>query len=77
MMLWQNDRDNLARLLVRAWVTDLQDVPHFLVVTETEWIVQCEILEQHLFDILPPDEGQVPIQGENGNPLMFDVFGLG
>jgi hypothetical protein len=40
MSLWENDRDHLARLLVRARVTSLQDVPHFLVVTEVEGFQQ-------------------------------------
>jgi hypothetical protein len=34
MLIWENDRDHLTRLMVRAWVTDLQDVPHFLVLIE-------------------------------------------
>jgi hypothetical protein len=31
VLLWENDKNHLARLLVRARVTDLQDVPHFIV----------------------------------------------
>jgi hypothetical protein len=52
VVIWENDRTNLARLLVRAQVTDLQDVPHFIVLSESEgflghsWTVQCKILEQ-------------------------------
>jgi hypothetical protein len=33
MLMWKNDRDHLARLMVRARVTDLREVPHFLVLT--------------------------------------------
>jgi hypothetical protein len=36
VLLWENDRRNLARLLVRARVTDLQDVPHFIILTESK-----------------------------------------
>jgi hypothetical protein len=36
MLMWENDRDHLARLMVRARVTDLQDVPYFLVLIEAE-----------------------------------------
>jgi hypothetical protein len=36
MIMWENDRDHLARLMVRARVTDLQEVPYFLVLTEAE-----------------------------------------
>jgi hypothetical protein len=52
VVIWENDRTNLARLLIRAQVTYLQDVPHFIVLSESEgflghsWTVQCEILEQ-------------------------------
>jgi hypothetical protein len=36
IILWENDMHNLARLMVHARVTDLQDVPHFLVLTDAE-----------------------------------------
>jgi hypothetical protein len=36
IILWENDMHNLARLMVHARVTDLQDVPHFLVLTDVE-----------------------------------------
>jgi hypothetical protein len=36
IILWENDRNNLARLMVCARVTDFQDVPHFLVLTDAE-----------------------------------------
>jgi hypothetical protein len=83
VLLWENDRNHLARLLVRARVTDLQDVPHFIVFSNIEgfngesWTIQCEILEQELLGQLPADEDPVPIVGENGQPPMFDFFGLG
>jgi hypothetical protein len=54
MIMWENDRDHLARLMVRAWVTNLQEVPYFLVLTEAEgfqgesWTVQVEIVEQEM-----------------------------
>jgi hypothetical protein len=36
MMLWENDRGHLARLMVKARVTNLEDVPHFIVFSESE-----------------------------------------
>jgi hypothetical protein len=45
MIMWENDREHLARLMVRVRVTDLREVPYFLVLTEAEgfqggsWIV--------------------------------------
>jgi hypothetical protein len=52
VILWENDVDYLTWLLVRARVIDLEDVPLFIVLIESNgfqgqsWIVQCEILEQ-------------------------------
>jgi hypothetical protein len=57
--MWENDRRHLTRLMVRARVTDLQDVPQFLVLTEAEdfqghsWMVQCKILEERMLGDLP------------------------
>jgi hypothetical protein len=36
VLLWENDRRHLARLMVKARVADLVDVPHFLVLTEAD-----------------------------------------
>jgi hypothetical protein len=36
LLLWENNRTNLARLLVKARVTELEVVPHFLVISEVE-----------------------------------------
>jgi hypothetical protein len=35
VLLWENDRNHLGRLLVKARVTDLQDVPNFIVFSDT------------------------------------------
>jgi hypothetical protein len=80
LILWENERDHLTRILVRSRITDLQDVPHYIVFTNGEGFhgqstVQCEILEQQLLDVLPAAED--PIPQLNGPPLAFDFFGLG
>jgi hypothetical protein len=36
LLLWENDRAHLARLLVKARVTELESDPHFLVISEAE-----------------------------------------
>jgi hypothetical protein len=36
VLLWENDQSFLTRLMVKARVTKLYDVPHFVVVTESE-----------------------------------------
>jgi hypothetical protein len=51
MLMWENDQDHLARLMVIACVSDLQDVPYFLVLTKAEgfqresWTMQVQIVE--------------------------------
>ncbi|TVU10296.1 hypothetical protein EJB05_43819, partial [Eragrostis curvula] len=78
---WRNDPANLAGLLIRARVTDLEDVPEFIVMSEGEffqgfsWTVQVEILQQNLLGALPADEEPVP-PFNDGNPV-YDFFGYG
>jgi hypothetical protein len=83
VMIWENDRSHLAMLLVKARVTNLEDVPHFIVVSESEgfqgqsWTVQCEILEQRIPGGFAADEDAVPTENANGIPPIFNFFGLG
>jgi hypothetical protein len=80
VLLSENDRRKLARLLVKARVTDLNDVPHFIVLTEADglqshsWTIQCEILKQQILPELPADEEEVADLGEHGQPPLFDFF---
>jgi hypothetical protein len=80
-LLWENDRGFLTRLLVRARVTDLGDIPYFIVVSEGEGlqeqslIIQCEIIEQELIGALPADEEQPSQPNENGLPLHLISMG--
>jgi hypothetical protein len=65
MLMWENDNDHLTRLMVRAGVTDLHDVPQYLVVTKSDGFqgesltVQVEIVEQEMLEALPADEEPV------------------
>lgn len=36
LLSWENDPSNLARLIIRARVVDLEKVPEFIVITEGE-----------------------------------------
>jgi hypothetical protein len=80
VMIWKNGRSNLARLFVRARVTELQDVPHYIVYTDMEgfqgqpWTIQCEILEQNLLGVEAADEEQVPVANAMGQPPPYDFF---
>ncbi|CAD6253399.1 unnamed protein product [Miscanthus lutarioriparius] len=61
-----DDPTHLSKLLVRAHVSELEAVPHFLVITEGQemqgqsWTVQCEILPGNLLGGLPADEDPAP-----------------
>jgi hypothetical protein len=83
VLLWENDRSFLARLMVKARVTEFHNAPNFIVVTDSEgfqgesWTVQVEILEQQLLGNLPADEEEVPPLDLNGNSPPFNFFGLG
>jgi hypothetical protein len=80
LMMWKNDRRHLTRLMVKTRVTDLQDIPHFVLLTKSEdfqshsWTVQCEIREQQLLGGQPMDEDPVPELNPAGHSPMFDFF---
>jgi hypothetical protein len=58
VILWENDLDYRARLLVRARVTELEEVIHYIMISESNdligqsWMVQCEILEHRMLGVL-------------------------
>lgn len=72
----------MNRLLVRARVNDLQKVPQFIVYSDPDtlngdsWTIQCELLLHHPNEA-PPQEDQVPQEGNFENGMPFDFFGLG
>jgi hypothetical protein len=73
----------LGRVLVKARVTNLEEVPRHIVFSEAEgflgqsWTIQCEIISQQLLGAQPGDEDPTP----DDNPLEqeppFDFFGHG
>ncbi|PUZ62565.1 hypothetical protein GQ55_4G367900 [Panicum hallii var. hallii] len=63
----RRQRDNvLARIIIKARVTDLLDVPHYILFLEGDdfdsisFSVQCEILHQNILGGLPQDEDIPP-----------------
>jgi hypothetical protein len=65
LLFWQ--RDNcLARVIVKARVTDLLDVPHYIIISEGDNFegvslsVQCEIIQQNILGGMPQDEDISP-----------------
>jgi hypothetical protein len=81
--MWEPDPKNMTRLLVRARVVSLQEVPQFIVFLMAEgfqgitWIAQCEIVQQAMLGAQLQDEEPVPLYPNNGQQLPFDFFGLG
>jgi hypothetical protein len=71
LLFWQ--RDNvLARIIIKARVTDLADIPHYIIISEGDFFegvsltVQCEILQQDLLGGMPRDE-DIPPGGFDGD----------
>jgi hypothetical protein len=81
--MWDVDRANLTRLLVRACVTSLEEIPQFIVFSVAEgfqgvsWMVQCEIIQQNMLGGMPEDEEEVLSYPQNGNQLLVEYMGLG
>jgi hypothetical protein len=83
VLTWEDDSSNLTRLLVKARVRNLEDVPRHIVFTETEgfvgqsWTVQCEIIHQTMLGCQPADEDLVSDEDPMDMEPPFDFFGLG
>jgi hypothetical protein len=79
---WEEDHINLARILVKARVTNLEDVPRHIVLSEVEgflgqsWIIQCEIISQMSLGAQPGDEDPTPDDDQLDQEPPFDFFGL-
>jgi hypothetical protein len=80
LLLWENDLAHLARLIVKAKVTELEAIPHFIVFFEAVGFqgecrtVQCEILEERMLGALPADEEHVHVPNAAGQPPVYDFL---
>ena len=78
--MWDPDPNNATRLLVRARVTSLQEVPQFIVFLVAEgfqgvsWTVQCDIVQQFMLGAQPQDEDPVPPYPHGGHRLQVEFF---
>lgn len=65
LILWQKD-NVMGRIVIKARVTDLVDVPHYIILSEGDnfegisFTVQCEIMQQEMMGGLPQDEDIPP-----------------
>lgn len=83
ILLFVADDRYKTRLLLRARVSDVQKVPHFIVYGDPDtidgesWTVQVEVL-QHLPQAAgPPAEDPIPINLDLQLGVPFDFYGLG
>jgi hypothetical protein len=83
VLMWDPDPSNVTRLLVRARVTSLQEVPQFIVFSVAEgfqgisWTVQCDIVQQFMLGAPPQDEDPMPPYPNDGQQLPAEFFGMG
>jgi hypothetical protein len=83
LILWEEDRSNVSRTLLRVRVTSFEEVPQFIVFLEAEgfvgdsWTVQCEIIQQNMLGGQAQDEDPIPPAPEDGQQLPLVFFGLG
>jgi hypothetical protein len=83
LILWEEDRHNVTRTLLRVRVTSLEEVPQFIVFSKAEgfigasWTMQCEIIQQNMLGGQPQDEDPVPEALEDGQQLPLAFFWSG
>jgi hypothetical protein len=85
MLIWERDDKYLGKLIIKAKVTSLEDVPNFIVVTDGDafhgesWTMQCEIIQQYMLGVLPQDEDMVVVNNDHPDPPNppFDFFSFG
>lgn len=78
LICWQKD-DILARIIIKARVTDLADVPHYIILSEGDdhegisLTVHCEIVQQVMIGGQLQDE-DIPPGGFDDNDLVYSGF---
>ncbi|KAG2539614.1 hypothetical protein PVAP13_9NG466914 [Panicum virgatum] len=83
LVAWEEDPNNLARVLVKARVINLEEIPWFMVCSDGEgfegesWSCQCEIIQTRMLGQQPQDEDIPPDNNDDFNPGLFDFFGYG
>jgi hypothetical protein len=82
VIAWEEDHNNLARVLVKARVVNLEDIPWFIVSTKgpgfegDSWTIQTEIIQSRMLGVNAADE-DVPPGPDDLQPEFFDFFGFG
>jgi hypothetical protein len=82
VIAWGEDHNNLARVLVKARVVNLEDIHWFIVSTEgpgfegDSWTIQTEIIHTRMLGVNVADE-EGPPGPDDLQPEFFDFFGFG
>jgi hypothetical protein len=75
VLLWERDPTNKGRLLAKVRVSDLEDIPRSVRLTEgnraeaESWTFLVEVLQQNLLGGGPQDEDPLPADGVDPHPL--------
>lgn len=83
LVTWEEDLNCISRILVKAKVVALDEIPWFIYCSENEdfeddtWVIQCEVLQTRMLGAQPEDEDEPPIDPDDINPNLFDFFGYG
>lgn len=83
LILWEVSDSLPGRIMVRARVTNIQEVPQFIAYSNSlglhgdSWTIQCEVMQHHPLDQGPPIEDPVPDELDLKAMVPFDFFGLG
>jgi hypothetical protein len=81
IIAWEEDPNHIARVLVKARVVNLEEIPWFIVSTEgpgfngDSWTIQVEIIQARMLGGLGPDE-DIPPGPYDLQPEFFDFFGF-
>jgi hypothetical protein len=82
VIAWEEDHNNLARVLIKVRVVNLEDIPWFIVSTEgpgfegDSWTIQTEIIQTRMLGVNAADEN-IPPGPDDLQPEFFDFFGFG
>jgi hypothetical protein len=82
IIAWEEDPNHIARVLVKARVVNLEEIPWFIVSTEgsgfngDSWTIQVEIIQARMLGGLGHDE-DIPSGPDDLQPELFDFFGFG
>lgn len=83
LIVWEEDHDNMARVLVKARVVSLDAIPWFFTFTEGDdpesvsWTMQCEVFHASLLGAVAQDEDFPLDDDDDIQPENFDFFGFG